>query len=62
MLEQYSRVQEQQVYAQNPVVLDGTIRQNLDAFKGRDPDKPWAWFVQATRKITEHDFRALTRS
>jgi hypothetical protein len=55
-------VQEQRLYAEDPVVLDVTVRQRLDAFRGRDPDRPWAWFVQATRKITEHDFRALTRA
>jgi hypothetical protein len=55
------RVQDQRLYAEKPVVLDATVRQRLDAFRGRDPDRPWAWFVQATRKITEHDFRLLTR-
>jgi len=53
-------VQDQRFYAENPVVIDATVRQQLDAFRGRDPDKSWAWFVQATRKITEHDFRLLT--
>jgi len=55
-------VQDQRFYAENPVVVDATVRQQLDAFRGRDPDKSWAWFVQATRKITEHDFRVLTRA
>jgi hypothetical protein len=56
------RIQDAKLYAEEPVVLDATVRQRLDAFRGRDPDRPWAWFVQATRKITEHDFRALTRA
>lgn len=55
------RVKDQHLYPEKPVVIDGTVRQQLDAFKGRDPDRPWAWFVQATRKVTEHDFRVLTR-
>jgi hypothetical protein len=55
------RIQEQRLYAENPVVVDAAVRQRLDAFRGRDPDKSWSWFVQATRKITEHDFRLLTR-
>ena len=54
-------VQDQRFYPENPVVVDATVRQQLDAFRGRDPDKSWAWFVQATRKITEHDFGVLTR-
>ena len=36
------------------------IARFLDAFHGRDPDGPWAWFVQATREVSEHDFRILT--
>jgi hypothetical protein len=56
------RIQEAKLYADEPVFVDASVRQRLDAFKGRDPDRPWAWFVQATRKITEHDFRALTRA
>jgi EVE domain len=55
------RVQDQRLYAGDPFVLDAKVRQQLDAFRGRDPDKSWSWFVQATRKITEHDFRLLTR-
>jgi hypothetical protein len=55
-------VQDQHFYAENPVVVDATVRQQLDAFRGRDPDKSWAWFVQATPKLSEHDFRVLTRA
>jgi hypothetical protein len=49
------------LYLGKPIVIDVTLRGNLDAFKNRDPDKSWAWFVQTTRKITEHDFWVLTR-
>jgi hypothetical protein len=55
------RIQDAKLYGDEPVFVDASVRQGLDAFKGRDPDRPWAWFVQATRKITEHDFRTLTR-
>lgn len=55
------RLDEHKLYANEPVVIDVNVRQNLDAFRGRDPERPWAWFVQATRKITEHDFKTLTR-
>lgn len=50
-----------QLYLNKPVVIDAATRNRLDAFRGRDPNKSWAWFVQATRKITEHDFDILTR-
>jgi hypothetical protein len=56
------RVQDQKLYEQRPIVIDAGVRQQLDAFSGRDPERSWAWFVQATRKITEHDFRLLTRA
>ncbi len=56
------RLQDQHIYADEPVVIDVGVRQQLDAFSGRDPERPWAWFVQATRKVTEHDFQRLTRA
>jgi len=56
------RIQEQQLYLETPVILNAALRQQLDAFRGRDPDKPWAWFVQATHKVSEQDFRRLTRA
>lgn len=48
------------LHLEQPIVIDAAVRGRLDAFRGRDPDKSWAWFVQATRKITEHDFSILT--
>lgn len=46
----------------SPVVIDVNLRGQLDVFRGRYPAGPWAWLVQGTRRITEHDFRILTRS
>lgn len=46
----------------SPVVIDAEMRGRLDAFRGREPTSPWAWFVQATRKVTEHDFHLLTQN
>ncbi|MGB5924997.1 MAG: EVE domain-containing protein [Dehalococcoidia bacterium] len=56
------RLEETQLYLDAPVVIDTSLRDGLDAFHGRDPNKSWAWFVQATRSITQHDFRILTRT
>lgn len=56
------RLKDIQVYLDHPVVLDSGLRRQLDAFEGRNPDGNWAWFVQSTRKLTEHDFRMLTGS
>lgn len=49
------------LYLDEPIVIDAAVRGRLDAFRGRDPNKSWAWFVQATRKITKHDFGILAR-
>ena len=54
------RVKEAYLYLENPIVIDATLRSQLDAFKNRELNKSWAWFVQATRRITEHDFKVLT--
>jgi hypothetical protein len=54
------RVKDVQLYLENPTVIDAALRSQLDAFKRRDSNKAWAWFVQATRRITEHDFKVLT--
>jgi hypothetical protein len=43
-----------------PVVIDAPLRAQLDAFQGREPSQSWAWFVQATHAVTEHDFYLLT--
>ncbi|MFC2031613.1 EVE domain-containing protein [Chloroflexota bacterium] len=48
------------LYLDAPTVLDSTLRVELDAFDGKDPDGPWAWFVQATHKISQHDFQVVT--
>ena len=55
------QLKSENLYFDNPVVIDSTLRSKLDAFKDRDPSKSWAWFVQATRNITENDFNLLTR-
>jgi hypothetical protein len=49
------------LYLDEPIVIDAAVRSRLDAFRGRDLNKSWAWFVQSTRKITEHDFGILAR-
>jgi len=48
------------LYFDSPVMIDDSLRRRLNAFKGKDLKKRWAWFVQATNKITMHDFDILT--
>lgn len=48
------------LYLDSPTVIDAALRSRLEEFSKRDLSKPWAWFVQATRKISEKDFRILT--
>ncbi|MBA7607851.1 hypothetical protein ES703_15020 [subsurface metagenome] len=49
------------LYLDEPVVIDATLRNQLDAFADKDLNKSWAWFVQSTSKLTKHDFEILTR-
>jgi hypothetical protein len=44
-------------YLDDPVVIDATLRAQLDGFKGKDPGGMWAWFVQGTGYVTAHDYR-----
>jgi hypothetical protein len=55
------RLRNCKLYPEKPVVLDAALRMQLGAFKNRDSSSPWAWFVQATHRITESDFKLLTR-
>lgn len=56
------QVKAAQMYGENPLVIDADIRGKLEAFKKYpSTSSPWAWFVQATRRVSEHDFLILTR-
>ena len=55
-----SALKDAHLYLDTPVAIDAKLRQQLDAFKGRNPDQGWAWFVQSTRKVSPHDFELLT--
>jgi len=55
------RLENPQLYLDNPIVLDAGVRSQLNAFQDRDPNKPWAWFVQTTRSISQHDFKIVIR-
>lgn len=48
-------------YTSEPIVIDAVLRAKLDAFHDKDPGKPWSWFVQGTHKVTDHDFKVLTK-
>jgi hypothetical protein len=52
---------EPELYLDDPVVIDSACRDQLDAFKNRDPNKAWGWFVIGTRRLSKHDFEKLTR-
>ncbi len=54
-------LEKNRTYIDNPVIIDAALRAKLDAFKNRDPNKPWSWFVFSTRRLSENDFRILTR-
>jgi len=54
------RVDGVEYYPENPVVIDVKMRGSLNEFKNRDLTRPWAWFVQGTRRLVEEDFKLLT--
>lgn len=54
------RLQDVALYLQAPVVITRALREKLEAFQTRNIDH-WNWFVLTTFKISEHDFRLLTR-
>jgi hypothetical protein len=53
------RVKDVRYFFDKPVPLDDRLRGQLEAFRGKDPAGPWAWFVQSARLVTEHDFKLL---
>lgn len=55
------RLDDAHLYIDNPIVIDEAMRGQLEAFRHRNPKSPWAWFVQATCRLTQHDFEWLTR-
>ncbi|TMS41014.1 MAG: EVE domain-containing protein [Methanobacterium sp.] len=56
------KLKEPQLYLEKPNIINKELRSQLDAFKDKEPDKIWAWFVQSTRKITKHDYDLLIKN
>ncbi|MFC1874670.1 EVE domain-containing protein [Chloroflexota bacterium] len=54
------RLSDTKLYLDKPIIIDANLRNQLDEFHDRDPNKGWSWFVQSTRRVTEHDFNILT--
>ncbi len=54
------KVRDVRYFFDQPIVIDSEIRAKLEAFRGRELQRSWSWFVQGTRKLTEHDFEVLT--
>jgi len=54
-------LREESLYLDNPIIIDAALRATLDAFKDKDSNKNWAWYVIGTNKISEHDFNILTQ-
>jgi hypothetical protein len=53
-------LEDNRTYIDSPIIIDAALRAKLDAFKNRDSNKAWSWFVFTTRKISENDFKMLT--
>ena len=46
---------------ETPVEITQDLRQDLDAFEGKDPTAQWGWFVVTVREVTQADYQTLTR-
>jgi|GEM_PF-468198 len=55
------RVGEAELYLDNPKEIDLEMRKELDAFRGKPLQKNWGWFLYGARKVSEKDFKLLTR-
>ena len=53
------KVKDVRYFFDKPIVIDPALRLRLDAFRGRDPAKAWAWLVQGTKVVTPADFERL---
>jgi hypothetical protein len=53
------KVKDVRYFFDKPIVIDAAMRRRLDAFKGRDPEKAWGWFVISARAVTPADFERL---
>ena len=56
------KVENVSLYLDSPVAADAETRSHLEAFRGRELNTSWAWFVRATHTLSANDFRILTRS
>jgi len=56
------QLKNQKLYLDSPVIIDTSMRSQLEAFESIDPNRAWGWFVTSTRKLSENDFGILTRT
>lgn len=49
-----------QLYLPHPIRLELTTRKQLEAFKGRENEENFGWFVQSTHRISQNDYAVLT--
>ena len=56
------RLEEVKLYLDDPKIIDAEMRKKLNAFKDKTLQKNWGWFLYSTRKISEKDFKLITRS
>jgi hypothetical protein len=47
-------------WLEKPIQITPELRQRLDGFAGRDLSRPWAWFIQSTNRLSDHDYALLT--
>ena len=53
------RVKNVRYFFDRPVLIDESLRSQLDAFRGKDPKTTGAWLVRSSRLLSAHDFERL---
>jgi hypothetical protein len=56
------KVEDEEVYLDLPVELSEEKRSKLDAFRGKDANSNWGWFVMGSHTITRNDYYELIRT
>lgn len=49
------------LFLNSPITINREMRARLDAFKEKDLDAAWGWFVVSVHKVSQRDFDLLTQ-
>jgi hypothetical protein len=56
------RLENIRLYLDHPIRFELTVRKKLEAFKGRENEDNFGWFVRSTHRISKKDYDVLTEA